>query len=420
MSSPRYTCRASAEITVMGARAPSAAATAVLPTPVGPTRTGTRGRSGSPKPPLQLVLRQLHDRRPPEHVVGRQGGADDTHYDLPHLVLREPLAGLDRGAAGEGGGEALQPVRQAAEAAAREIGHELLQAARRVEPWMRVGRRVNDHRAARERLDLIPDAPQQLPVGVHGLELRRREVERQWQQEALRGGAVARELAHHGLVQHALVRRVLIHDGDGGVGREDDIGVEDLEQRRCQVSGVRCQGGRREKLLWHLNRHVASDAAPGTPDTWHLTPDTYGESGGEGGQRLPHRLLDHPFHEELVAEAHLELRRMDVDVHRVSRELEEQDERRAVAGRDGRAVPRLPRAQDEGIADGASPHQHVAFASRGLRLRGPLGEAPHLERALAVADGEQRVRELSPPQLVYAVDGSRRLPDVEERTVVAL
>src|SRR2546428_4229758 len=98
-SSPRYTCRASAEMTVMSARAPSAAATAVLPTPVGPTRTGTRGRSGSPKPPLQLVLRQLHDRRPPVHVVGRQGGADDAHHELPHLVRLEPLAGLDRGAA---------------------------------------------------------------------------------------------------------------------------------------------------------------------------------------------------------------------------------------------------------------------------------------------------------------------------------
>src|SRR5207247_882655 len=166
MSSPRYTCRASAEITVIGARAPSAAATAVLPTPVGPTSTGTRGRSGSPKPPLQLVLRQLHDGRPAVHVVGRQGGAEDADDELPHLVRLEPLAGLDRGAAGEAGGEALQPVRPAAEAAAREIGHELLQAARRVEPRMRVGSGVNDDGAARERLDLVADAPQQRPAAA--------------------------------------------------------------------------------------------------------------------------------------------------------------------------------------------------------------------------------------------------------------
>src|SRR2546430_4008444 len=139
MSSPRYTCRASAEITVMGARAPSAAATAVLPTPVGPTSTGTRGRSGSPKPPLQLVLRQLHDGRPAVHVVGRQGGAEDADDELPHLVRLEPLARLDRGAAGEAGGQALQPARPAAEAAAPQIGHQLPQAARPVQPRQRAG-----------------------------------------------------------------------------------------------------------------------------------------------------------------------------------------------------------------------------------------------------------------------------------------
>src|SRR5207247_7697626 len=96
MSSPRYTCRASAEITVMGARTPSAAATAVLPTPVGPTSTGTRGRSGSPKPPLQLVLRQLHDGRPAVHVVAGWGGAEDGDAKRPHLDRPERQARLDR------------------------------------------------------------------------------------------------------------------------------------------------------------------------------------------------------------------------------------------------------------------------------------------------------------------------------------
>src|SRR2546426_9457245 len=69
------------------------------------------------------TLFRSHDGRPPVHVVGRQGGAEDADDELPHLVRLEPLAGLDRGAAGEGRGEALQPVRQAAEAAAREISH---------------------------------------------------------------------------------------------------------------------------------------------------------------------------------------------------------------------------------------------------------------------------------------------------------
>jgi len=40
---------------------------------------------------------------------------------------------------------------------------------------------------------------------VDGIELGRRKVEREREQQALRGRAVARELAHHVFVQHALV-----------------------------------------------------------------------------------------------------------------------------------------------------------------------------------------------------------------------
>src|SRR3989475_7887207 len=53
------------------------------------------------------------------------------------------------------------------------------------------------------------------------LELRRRELERERQQQPLRGRAVARELVHHRLVQHALVRRVLVYDRDPGVSLEE-------------------------------------------------------------------------------------------------------------------------------------------------------------------------------------------------------
>src|SRR3989454_796968 len=110
MSRRRYTCRASAEMARMASSSPHATATAVLPTPVGPTRTGTRGRSAPPKPSLQLVLRQLYDRGPPVHVVRREGRAEQPTHQLPHLFELEPLARLDRRPACEGGGEALEPV----------------------------------------------------------------------------------------------------------------------------------------------------------------------------------------------------------------------------------------------------------------------------------------------------------------------
>src|SRR5881398_3022216 len=119
---------------VMGSSAAHAAATAVLPTPVGPTITGVRGGiSGSPKSPLQLALGQLYDRGPAVHVVGRQCRAEQAEHELPHLLHLEPLTRLDGRATGEGRREALQPVGERAESPSGEIGDELLEAARRVE-----------------------------------------------------------------------------------------------------------------------------------------------------------------------------------------------------------------------------------------------------------------------------------------------
>src|SRR5438477_591031 len=114
----------------MGSSAAHAAATAVLPTPVGPTITVVRGGiSGSPKSPLQLALGQLYDRGPAVHVVGRQCRAEQPQHELPHLLHLEPLARLDGRATGERRREALQPVGERAESPSGEIGDELLEAA---------------------------------------------------------------------------------------------------------------------------------------------------------------------------------------------------------------------------------------------------------------------------------------------------
>src|SRR5439155_27137241 len=170
MSRRRYTCRASAEMARMDSSSPHATATAVLPTPVGPTRTGTRGRSAPPKPSLQLVLRQLYDRGPPVHVVRREGRAEQPTHQLPHLFELEPLARLDRRPARERSGETLEAVRPTGEPPAREIRHELLEAAGGVDPRVRAGGSVHDHGPAGKRLDLVAHASQQLPVGLDGVD----------------------------------------------------------------------------------------------------------------------------------------------------------------------------------------------------------------------------------------------------------
>src|SRR5260370_18438146 len=155
ISSPRYTWRASAEITVIGVSAASAAATAVLPTPVGPTTTGVRGRDwglGAAKTAFQLFLWELHHARSPVDVVRRQRRGQQPHDQLAHLAHVERLSGFDRRAARVGRREAFQAVLPAAQAATGEIGDQFLEAARGFEPRMRVSPRVPDDASARDRL----------------------------------------------------------------------------------------------------------------------------------------------------------------------------------------------------------------------------------------------------------------------------
>ncbi|PYO30875.1 MAG: hypothetical protein DMD51_06105 [Gemmatimonadetes bacterium] len=110
---------------------------------------------------------------------------------------------------------------------------------------------------------------------------------------------------------------------------------------------------------------------------------------------------------------------MDVHVYRVTREIEEQDQGRPVAGRNRRAVPGFRRAEDEGIADRSTTHEDIAFATRRPRLGGALGEAPYLERPRAVRDWEQGVGELGTPQGAHPVGLPSRGRHIDEGAVVA-
>ena len=74
-----------------------------------------------------------------------------------------------------------------------------------------------------------------------------------------------------------------------------------------------------EQLERRRSAEVHTQTGPG-----RATP--YRCSGLERRERRPHRLLDDLLHEELVAEARLELRRVHIHVHRVAREMEEEQE----------------------------------------------------------------------------------------------
>ncbi|HVH10884.1 MAG TPA: hypothetical protein VM736_13900 [Gemmatimonadales bacterium] len=152
----------------------------------------------------------------------------------------------------------------------------------------------------------------------------------------------------------------------------------------------------------------------------HPPPGDHERSGGsEGAERASDRFFHDLFDEEAVAEADLEFGRVDVDVDRIAREVEEEEQRRAIVGRDGGPVARLGGPQEERVADRAAAHEHVAFAARGSRVGGPLSEAADLERPFAVGDGEERLREGPAPQLANPLDRAGGRAHVDDGAGVA-
>ena len=124
----------------------------------------------------------------------------------------EPVAGLDRGPAGKGGGEALEPVGPSTEPSAREVGDDLSKAGAGIEARVRRGHGVHHHRPAAECLRLESDAAELLAVPLDGLELLVGQLQGERQQQPLRRRAAPVQLRHHLLVQHPLMRRVLVDE----------------------------------------------------------------------------------------------------------------------------------------------------------------------------------------------------------------
>src|SRR4029079_16797098 len=152
--------------------------------PVGPTMTGVLAPA---KPALQLLAGELYHARASVNVVRRQGAAEHSRHQPAHFLLRECFAGLDRGTAGIGRGEAFEPVCPSPETATSKIGNQLTQAALRIEAWMRRRHGVHDDAPASKGLDLEADAGDLFPVGLDRFELLVGEFKREREQQPLAG-----------------------------------------------------------------------------------------------------------------------------------------------------------------------------------------------------------------------------------------
>src|SRR5215203_4929274 len=155
-------------MTSSGQCAPNATATAVLPTAVGPTSTGTLAPA---KPALQLFPRELHDGGAPVHIVWWQIGAEEPQEQLAHLPLAQPVSRFHRRATGVCGGEAFQPVGPPTESATCQISHHLPEAGPCVEARVRHGYGVHHHGAATEGLCLEAHAAELGAMRLERIEL---------------------------------------------------------------------------------------------------------------------------------------------------------------------------------------------------------------------------------------------------------
>src|SRR5690348_15632737 len=197
--------------------AASAIARADFPAAVGPTMTrmtSSRRASGATKAALHLAPGELHDRRAAMHVVRREPRVAQRDEERAHLVGRERVPRLHRGLARHGREHALVSRGGGGDAIAGEGRERLAEATLRVEATMRRGDGVDRDGVAAEGRDLVAHALEFGAMPLERVQLRGGEIEREWQQQSLRRRVAALELAQERLVQHALVRGMLVDEDD--------------------------------------------------------------------------------------------------------------------------------------------------------------------------------------------------------------
>ena len=218
-----------------GQCAASASATAVFPTAVGPTSTGTLAPA---KPALQLLAGQLHDRRAAVHVVRRQVGGEEPEQQLAHLALRRARS------------PALTAARQAYVAANRSS--RLAQPPNRPRARSATSSRKQAPASNRGCGEGTACSTTARPPNASASNPTRRSCSA-WRSTAsssssvsssvsgsssrCAGASAAGELRQHRLVQHPLVRRMLVHD--------DDARRAPRRRCRCRTSAPAARRSRR-------------------------------------------------------------------------------------------------------------------------------------------------------------------------------
>ena len=202
-------------------------------------------------------------------------------------------------------------------------------------------RLAHQDRAGAERLEDQAEAGQLVGRAHDALGLGGVELDDLGDQQRLARDAAGLHLGLHALVDQPLVRGVLVDDDDAVAGLGDDIGLVQLgaggaeregrwgrsPRRRRGASGRLARGPRALRRRQHRSTPRLRRPAAGAPGREaaraRAARSEAAERGcgdrGRGamagaGQRMAQRADDQPAHQRRIAEAHLRLGRMHVDV----------------------------------------------------------------------------------------------------------
>src|SRR2546423_3359952 len=208
---------------VAGTRWASRNAISLFPAAVGPQITGMKECSSAAKAELELVPREMHDGRPAMDVVRGKWRRRERDEQRAHLARRQFTAGVDRGLARHGCRQPLMPGRGGRVAIAGESGDRFAQTALGVEARMRHRHAADDQGVAAEAFDLEAEPLEQLAMRVERIGLRGTQMQREGEEQALRGHLAALQGAHEPLEEYSLMRRMLVDEDNAILPLEHQI-----------------------------------------------------------------------------------------------------------------------------------------------------------------------------------------------------
>ena len=258
-------------------------------------------------------------------------------------------------------------------------------------------------------------------------------MQRHRKEQPLRRLFAALERAHELLVQHALVRRVLVDEHDAVVVLEHHVRAPQLHERRnvADCSRRRRRRRRRRRTARRHRRPARTGrrfASIGLASATALRrrrrprrgcgrrrgrgyrPRRAAERRArvEGAERATHRRFDGALDLPAIAKAHLGLRRMHVDVDHVRGDDDVEKQRRTNAGGNRRSIRRFGGAHDSRVANRAPVHREKDAPRRRADVGRPFDEPGHVRRAAHVVDVEQATRERAAVHRGEAIAQRRR------------